>query len=324
MALSPPFKTQLRALRTVLNERVETVRHSPSGLDTEAFSEFLEQGLDPIVRAAAQTSPERLPVIVDELFTMALSVVSTNHAGPGARQDYVNQLWRDVAPSLTALIAHDPIESLGALTNAMIKVAGDRGIDSDGWLKLIGETAPDADNVAALKSLGVIAAWCSGGVKLRGAALAAADGLPEDLACKAVGAPKRAKWDEVRGRIEADMWWRPDGVGSSGHVVGGFAGFRGSFLEPPLVEAAEEGFWVLSGERCFHLIADGFGAYLEPVDLEAFETTGAQTHPKTTHNPAWAKLFPAQDLSLAQNAHSVAASSPHSYSIHISPLMATA
>ena len=324
MALSPPFKTQLKALRPVLNERVETVRRSPSGLDTESFSVFLEQGVDPIVRAAAQNSPERLPIIVDALFTMALSVVSSGHAGPTARQDYVNQLWRDVAPRLDALIVHDPVESLGALTNAMIKVAGDRGIDSEGWLKLIGESAPEVNNVAALKGFAVIAAWRSGGVKLRGAALAAADRLPEGLACKAVGASPTAKWDNVRGRLEADMWWRPDGAQSSGHAVGGFAGFQGVFLEPPLVEAAEEGFWVLSGERCFHLIADGFGAYLEPVDLEAFETAEAHRQLKTIHNPAWEKLFPAQDLSLTQNGHSIAASSPHSYSIHIAPLMVNA
>lgn len=328
MTLSKPFTTQLKALRSVLNERVETTRRSPTGLDTEAFSEFLAYGVDPIVRSLASNSPDRLPIVVDELFTMALSVVSTGHAGPAARHDYVNRLWGDVAPSLSALIAYDTVESLGALTNAMIKVAGNRHINSEYWLSFIGHIAPEAKDIAALKSLCIIAAWRSGGAALRGAALEAADALPQNLACKVVGAPNTAKWDAVHDRLCRDMWWRPDGVESSGHVIGGFAGFQGSFLEPPIVKPAEEGFWVQSGELYFHLTVDGFGANLHAIDIEdevaEFDTVKAATPTKMKANQAWTKLFPSEGLNLVSNANSVAATSPHSYSIHVSPLLGAA
>ncbi len=320
MSLSKPFATQLKVLRTVLNERVASTRRSVAGLNTEAFSEFLELGVDPIVRAVSKTAPDRLSILVDEVFTMALTLVSTGHAGPTARQDYVNRLWRDVAPSLSTLIAHDPLESLGTLTNVMIKVTGDGDIRGDEWLSYIEQLAPDAQDIATLRSLCIIASWRSGGVKMRSTALKALSALPQALACKAVGAPKNAKWEKVSNRLAKEIWWRPDGLTVSGHVVGDFSGFRGAFLAPPRIKPAQDGFLVRSADLCFYLAVDAFGTKLHSLDTEVFENAKTGTGPRKTKSQSWENLFPAEGLSLVSNADSVAVTSPYSYSIHVSPL----
>jgi len=295
-------------------------RRSPMGLDTQAFSDFLNHGVDPIVRAISKTAPDRLSMSVDEMFTMALTLVSTKHAGPAAQQDYVNKLWRDIAPSFSTLIAHDPIESLSMLTNAMIKVAGDPNIRSEDWLNHIAQIAPDAQDISTLKSLCIIASWRSGGVNMRGAALKAANKIPEALACKAVRASKKAKWEKVYDRLIKDIWWRPDEQEVSGHMVGDFAGFRGTFLHPPILKPALEGFLVRSADLYFHLTVDAFGTKLHPINIDAFKKAKTGKPPQKENNPIWAKIFPSDELTLISNANSVAATSPHSYSIHVSPL----
>ena len=163
--------------------------------------------------------------------------------------------------------------------------------------------APHASTVAHLRALGQVVAWRAGVAHFRAGALEAADALVNDLgdaaALDALGARPTDSWPSVRDKLNADPWWSPDPkratARNEGIEIGRFAGFGGTFKQPPEVRESDCGFVVKSGERYFLLIADVYGAVLHAA-------TAADYEEPPSRNP-----------------HAVAVTSPFTHAIRLLP-----
>jgi len=261
--LAPSFASFLRAARPELNARFAEARRQRPDLDGEAFARFLREAVDPLVRAVESVQPERAPDVARTAYELGLELVGQGLAGPTARDRWVNAGWMEVAPTAAALVAAAPERVLGALSNALHRLAATPGARPAEWVDAMAALAPRCADADAFLAAGQVAAWRAGMAHYRAGALAAADALPPALALAAVRAPG-GEWPELRRRLAADPWFDPSAPAAAGLRVvgraGAFRGFGGLFAEPPTVAAAGEHFLVRSGGDGWLLTADAFGA----------------------------------------------------------------
>jgi hypothetical protein len=268
VSLSPAFAGALAAARPSFNARAAAARRAQPGFDEAALAAILSDLVDPLVARMAEAAPDRVGAVTDAGFDIALTLAARSLAGPRARRDVVDRLWRDVAPALAAVIAERPYPLLGALTNAALNIAATPGGREGEWLAALAAAAPLATADTLLR-VGQVLAWKAGMAHYRAGALAAADSLGGERALALFGAP--GDWAEARARLAADRWWRPDGGGAEGVSVGGFTGFGGPFPQPPQVRAGPDGFVARSGARTVLVVADAYGATWRPAAPEAFD-----------------------------------------------------
>jgi hypothetical protein len=106
--------------------------------------------------------------------------------------------------------------------------------------------------------------------------MAQADALPEELVLAALGVNGSARWTEIRRRLDESPWFDPaTATAKAGPRVaaqaGAFRGFGGLFTEPPTVAPLGEHFLVRSGDGCWLLTADAFGATFHRAPMKEFE-----------------------------------------------------
>ncbi|MBX7230093.1 MAG: hypothetical protein K1X48_10870 [Burkholderiaceae bacterium] len=337
MSLSEPFTRLLAENRSYCNAQVAQAKHRYPGLDTEAFSVFLKTSVDVVVSAVHTCLPERSQEIGLIAYGMALELVAQSLAGPAARNQWVDRVWQELVPNYAQLMAHNPRLVLATLTNAILNIEKVSGVHIEQWLQEMKRLAQYVDSVEKLQHLGKVLAWRSGAAYFREAALAAASQLSPTLALAAVGASSDSDWTVVKDQFLANRWWSPEKTKAElalqGIVVGQFTGFGGIFELPPQVQACEEGFFVKSADRYSFLMADVYGAVLQPASQEEFE--GARAIDATGLLPPrlegsrlllkWGEVLlnlPQKNLSFAYNFHTVAVTSPYTHAIWLFPLQA--
>jgi hypothetical protein len=330
VALSSALAQVLAAGRAQFNARVVEAKHRYPTLDTAAFSAFLQGPVDQLVTGVAAVAPDRTSTVALVAYELGLELVGQALAGPAARSGVVNRAWAHVAPRCVRLLAAQPLEVLGALTNAGLNVEKTPSARTDEWLQLMGDHAGGIETVAQLRSLGQIAAWRAGLAHFREGALHAADALPEPVAVGVVGAPG-SRWTDVKAHILADPWWLPaKGQRSTQRLEWGrFVGFGGSLPRPPEVRACAEGFFTKSGDRYGLLVADIFGGTFHSAAKEDFDRSPAilgnddaprikGTSVVLPHGRVDLDL-PADGLAMSCNAHTVAITSPYTFAIRLLP-----
>jgi len=323
--LSAGFATLLKERRSSYNAQVAAARSRMPAFDTAAFSGFVRDTVDPLFEALVAVAPDNPARAADALFAMAVDLAEHGWIGPAARSPVVERLWRDAAPAIAATIAADPRETLGALTNAAIKLGQEPGVRPDDWLAGIEALGAELGGPGQLRALAILLAWRAGAAHARAAALAAADSLPPELACRAVGAAGD-DWAAIGSRLRAEPWWAPDGAPAQAHRVGGFRGFGGPFVEPPKIAAQGEDFLLASGDGRYRLIADAFGA---TVRRSASDDAVGAPDPQGMRRLSGTMLHaddrsielggPAEGLAVAEAAFSLAVTSPFSYFVRIFP-----
>lgn len=333
MVISEPFAKVLAAGRPQFNQRVTEARRRYPAFDTAAFADFLQNGVDDVVRAVHQIAPDRIASTALVAYDIALELIGQALAGPRARNKLVNQVCIELIPAYARLLASNPLEVLGTLSNAAVNISKVANARPAQWLHEMKRLAPQVESLGQLQSLGQILAWRAGVAHFRLGAIEAADQLPQALALTAIGTTTANQWAEVRSKLLANPWWAPEQTSINspkiGIEIGQFTGFGGDFIEPPEVRACPEGFFVKSGTRLSLLIADSFGAVLHSATQEEFEH--AKTHQfarAITLNGTRLTIGGRQiDLDLfanhitaACNAHTVAVTSPFTHVIRLFPL----
>lgn len=326
--VSASLASALAARRHVFNQRVQETRHRIPGFDTTAFAAFVANEIDGVcvaVDAVDSASTER---VVETAFDIGLDLVGQGLAGPTARMPWVNLAWQRLSSPAARLITVSPIDALGAMTNAVVRMGSVPGVRVDAWIGTMESLASRCDTLDALRSLGAVCAWRAGMAHLRQAALDHADRLDADLASAAVGSPGQA-WASLRERLRAERWWNPGQrrVDPQGVTIGGFSGFGGPFAAPPDVRVRGQDFIVESAGRYFLVIADGAGAVVLPASSGEFAeatNTRARQVELTPRGPRIGGTMigfavPADSTKLVASADSVALFSPWSHQIRLVP-----
>jgi len=320
----------LAARRPLLNQRVAEARHRTPGMDLPAFRAFVSDTLDPMCVDLGSVDEQATVAIIEAAFGIGLDLVAQGLAGPGARQPWIDRAWRELALPMRHLLTTAPADTLGTVSNAVVRLGGVPGIDVGRWISDLATLAPRCATLEALRTVGALCAWRAGMAHLRVAALDQAGRIDPSLAAAAVGAPDQA-WTDLEPRLRADRWWHPEhGVASQGRTVGGFTGFGGPFAEPPVARATADGFVVQSGERWFLVVCDAFGAVVLPATAAEFtqaDVGSVKTLPITPRGVNVtgrdvAVRIPGESASAALGRHSAALFSPLTHYLHVLPVSA--
>ena len=327
--LSSPFAQVLAAGRRQFNARVDEAKRRAPGFDATGFAAFLQDQVDGVVTAVHAVAPARTTAVALAAYDIALSLCLHGLAGHAARTPLLNQAWSQLFPRLASRIAEQPQDVLGALSNAVVHLGGVDGARGAEWLQHMAALAPQSSTVAQLLDLGKVLAWRAGLAHFRAGALQAVDALPPPLQLAALGASVDVSWTTLRAAFAADPWASAQPRRVEGWQVGAFTGFGGRFAQPPELRVAPEGFWVRSGARHFLAMADAFGAVLLPASAEEF-TAGTPPRPLDVPRLRNGRLvladrelaldLPAEGLTLAADAHTVAVASPYSHTLRLLPL----
>ena len=320
--ISSTFAELLAAGRAQFNARAQEARRRFATLDMAAFAAFLRDGVDPLVSAVAVAAPERAGAVVFAAYDMALELVGHGLAGPAAKNQAVNDCWRELLPAMAPLVATAPAEVLALVGNAAVHLAGVDGARPAQWQRELRVLAPQVDSVATLRALGQVLAWRAGVAHFRQGALAAADSLPPALALAAFE-EHTLDWPALRAQLQASPWHgNPVGL-----ELGAFTGFGGQFATPPQVRATDDGFVVQSAERHYLLVADAYGAVLHGATEEEFAQGRSDASPGVhlrdgailVGTREFALDLPAGQASACANAHTVAVTSPYTHAIRLLP-----
>lgn len=201
--------------------------------------------------------------------SLALDLFAAGLLGPQTKHPYVSTAWQEILPRATRLLARDPTQVAGCLSNAVDYLASQSAARPAEWIQVMRDLSPHCDSVQQWLDAGKIAAWRVGLVQFRSAALKLARQLPLKLAIHSLGAPDdmmESAWREQLNGLEADRWMSPTGQTAEAirslcivRTAGGFRGFGGPCLRPPTVIAHDGALIVSDGNTSWQLLADVFG-----------------------------------------------------------------
>lgn len=264
--ISAQFAQVLRSGREHFNARFAVARHADPNLDPESFMQFLGDVVDPLIQAVDAACPNQTAAFATQAYEVALELAALRLIGRLARYPAVEAAWRRLLAPAAHLIAANPRRALAAVSNAAHQLAVTGEARGDEWLATMVELAPQCDDLDIWLKVGQVAAWRDGIAHYRVSALRVADTLPESLALAALAAPPSASWPEVRTELRSNPWHDPAHPNPTtlrvARQAGGFRGLGGEFAAPPRVAPHGDHFLAASGDDCWLLIADAFGATL--------------------------------------------------------------
>jgi hypothetical protein len=279
-----PFAEALRQGREDFNQRFARARRAGAELDGAEFSSFLLAGADPIVAAVAERFPEAVCETVSAIYDIALELAGQGLLNP--RYAAVGELWRRHLPTAAHLIAAAPNQVIAAATNALHHLMNTQGARPDEWSTMMSRVAPMCTDAATFLRAGQVAAWRAGLAHYRVAALALADQLPAEIPAAIFALDHPDAWPVQREAFRDNPWHDPaNGTSQSLRLaarVGAFRGFGGLFPEPPQVANADGRLLVRSGNGCWELTADTFGATFHRAPITEFESAVQRTLPPET------------------------------------------
>lgn len=275
LRIGTPFAAVLAGNREGFNARFAQARRQHPALEGSAFAEFLASCAAPVVAAVAAARPEAVAETATAAYEIGLDLVGQGLAGPHARQPFINAGWQDLLPAAAMAVAAAPARVLGAVCNALHYLGRNPAARPLQWIAEMAALAPQTSGDADIfLKLGQVIAWRAGMAHFRPGALMILDTLPAKLAVFAVGAPVGAVWHDVSEALHEDPWFAPgdtqQGVRIAGRA-GAFRGFGGLFTRPPQVASDGEQFFVRSGDGCWLLVADAFGATFHQAGLCEFD-----------------------------------------------------
>ncbi len=333
------FAKALSDGRAGFNQRVLDAQRRYPGFDTAAFSAFVQAAMDDMVDAVDAIDSARVTALTQAAFELALELTGQGLVGPHARSDMVTLAWSALAPQLGQLLARQPAEVLGLITNAVLHLERMGTARPRQWLDDMALLGPQVHTLAHLRALGQLLAWRAGAAHFRVGALMASEStsLPDAVALAAFGCDSGQSWPALRERMLADPWFSPH---QQNHAplsaplrevrIGAFIGFGGEFAAPPEVRVLDDGFAVRSAQRHFLIVADQYGAVLHGSTEAEFELAAApepssglpanvqRSGPLLTINGRQLTLdVPPDSVAMVGNAHTLALTSPFTHVIRL-------
>lgn len=253
-------------LARVLREHAATIdpwlrRAADVGVGVSQVREALAEAAPALVAldGAEPRAEVALPVV-----RTVLDLLARGRWQAGAVQR--TTVLRDL-PLLAAWVRAWPDDTVPAVVAAAGVVA--RAHALPGWVARLA-AAPAPDEAAFVRPALIVAAWRSGLVRYRSAALDAADTLPAGLAAALLGLAA-GEVGAALARHRADRWWWP-GFGDAPGVVlraGGFVAWGGPWrTRPTVLVGGPTGWGVRADDAAWAVVADVHGTAVLPLPDE--------------------------------------------------------
>lgn len=283
MTVAGPLAELLRAKRERINNAVKLSRLRRPGLRDDDVHVLLRDVIGPVAESLHEKFPAKAGDALTAIFERGLSWMGARLLGPGAQYPELTIGWRELLCRLPELVGADPLFVASAACNAMYYLCATPGARVQDWVETMMQVGPRCASPNAFFDAGAVAAWRCGFPRLRQAALQACLRLPDAIAREALGvSAAEPSMHEIVSALQRDPWLKPDRVGRADKGalkavarVGGFRGFGGCFLQPPVLKRTEHGIMAVDREAAWLLAADAFGATLirfgEPSSAEAIK-----------------------------------------------------
>ena len=259
--IAGPFAEALERNRTRFNALFAQTQLGARRVDGQEFAEVLQRTVRPVVEAVHAGEPGATDRAANELYELALELLSKNLLGPGSRNPAVAEVWRRLLPAIPQFVAQSPKLLAAAVTNAICNIP-ERSAGL--WIEEMVAVSRICWKLGDFLGVGRVLGWKSGLPHHRHAALEECRRLPPDLALAALGAGSTSESiHDLLDRLTADPWLDPRPVSEAVQelrivqVAGAFRGFGGLFRVPPsvvvvdgqFVAGDDEGMWILSADR---------------------------------------------------------------------------
>ncbi len=282
------FAAALEANRDACNQRIaEVVRTVPS-FDARALSADLRDVVAPIVDVVDRAGHGFTTQVAMTLFGITVDLHATGRFEP-----VIAEGWTRVLPVLAGPLAADPPGVVGPLTNALAYLSAHPGARAQDWIDRVVAVIATGAAIDVVWRAGQVAAWRCGVAEHRDGALAIAATLDPAVLDAVLGASPA---DLVR--LAADPWFDPADASASASrpaslLVGGFRGFGGPFVRPPVVTL--EGARVVAddGDERWYVLADAFGSAVVRAGAESGRAAPARSDPGVASGTGAATTIPA-------------------------------
>lgn len=303
-----PFQAALRRQRERLNARFSLARRHTPRLQPARVLYILREALAPALNTLASHPHAAQDRVLDELYTLALELASSDLLGHEHKHPEVLLTWRELLPACGPLLVSHARHLAGAFTNATLQLTQQSDALASSWRRLMLNVLPHAQTPERALALGRVCAWRVGMVSQRESALQVLSTLdfpalsvlldippdfPESLRFSWLEAMRARPWTPPS--VLAQQLLNPALTLTSQLTlvswVGDFTGLGGELKRPPQLSTAFERLCITDGVHHFLVLADCFGQYLQrlpaqvelggPVRTPLFSLTpdGSVTHP---------------------------------------------
>ncbi|PWG80293.1 hypothetical protein [Pararcticibacter amylolyticus] len=280
----PPLVEYLRENAAEYNQLYYQQELKSGKMDPVLLSRWIVRVVEPIVAAAAEVSPESLPVVFKSFYVSLLSLLTGNLSLTYERQ--YEEAW-SLCGLVPGLIAKQPQRMINALNSALLSLRQYQPGRVGDWIRLMGQTAIYCKTTVEFLNCGRITAWLCGMSHLREKAIMIYPGLAEEIKTVMKSEKLPASPDDLLNHP-----WTDAAKFKFQGVAGGFHGYGNAFTRPPLVAGLNGRIVASDGNTCCALFADALGTVLirdVPLATERV-TTSASVLP--------AKPFTEKDLNI--------------------------
>ncbi|MFZ2957246.1 MAG: hypothetical protein WA705_10185 [Candidatus Ozemobacteraceae bacterium] len=276
--------------------------------------------------------------VLESLFDLSLVLLTRGFLGPVSRIPGFSARWQMILGSCPAMLASDPSRFAAAIANALCRF--DKGCEAlgDSWAETMISAASLCPSVDALLEAGRVIAWRLGILDQRQPALDAMLRLPEAVVSIVLAlAPETpVALPTFVERLKDDPWLLPEIAALPDfekrspklqlvRTIGGFRGFGGVFVSPPLVYSLDGVFVAADREMAWELTADCFGHLWRRLGIppvEGVEKSPANVDFGKGKQITWegcTGVFPelAEASSIATVGKTLAVTLSHSYNVYL-------
>lgn len=283
--MSAIFRDALLARRERYNALFAEARHYQPQLDGAAFGLVLIESVAPLVEATAAAGADAGEV-TDGLYAVALELYGHGMLGPERNDPWVTAGWTAMT-ALARPLGRAPRRIAAAVSNALRNLGQTPGARPAEWIEGLRACAEIADEPEALLKAGQALAWRCGLAHYRTDALAILAALPAPLAARVLELPDPARVSEALFRMAVDPWCDPRQPTHAPRLsrvarIGGFRGFGGVFLAPPMVTLIEGELHARDGNAeggVWRICADAFGATFHRTVIDKWTEAGTRGSP---------------------------------------------
>ncbi len=270
---SAALQRALLTNRERCNARFESLSARCGPLDGAAFAAVVKGLVQRVVAAMEHGDSVKAESAAQHVFDTALTLFAKGYLGEHSHAPLVCELWEDILPRIPSCVAEAPRRLLADLSNAAVTLALQYPETARIWLERLRRIAPLCRRADEMLDSALVAAWTSGLAHYRESALQRWQRLDAPLRRACLGIDDTSVPSAALEGIARNPWCHPAAHSRPAHIriagtAGGFRGFGGPFVEPPLVTVDGHSIYAYDSEGCWEVFADCFGATLRRAPVE--------------------------------------------------------
>lgn len=276
-ALSGPMADAMKRNRESFNAKFALARRGGARIDSQSFLAFLAAVVDPIISQVSRHFAEKVDSSTAALYELSLELFAQSLLGPLAHEPAIADAWKTLLPAVPRLLARDPRRVAASITNAVHQIGQTSGARPNEWISAMTAIGQYCDDMPTFLDAGKVAGWLAGCPQYRKSALEIASSLPLPVSVSLFGldpATSAAAMKKTVDAMSANRWLKagetlPTPIPARIRIVGqtgGFRGFGGPFLRPPIVSLQNNRILASDGESVWAMIADAYGGIFHRVN----------------------------------------------------------